>query len=241
MGFVKRETNRERFFTQGEEKGNALIYVLIAIALFAALSMTLVRQTDTGEASALSSEKAELYATQLINYAAQAKSSVDQLTFSGTKIANIDFTLPTQAGFNTPPNGNKIYHPSGGGLSPGILNPEAISQDDDDPPAGWYMGRFNNVEWTASAADDVILVAYQINKTICEKINEKVTGSILIPEMDAEIREAMIDTSRHGNGNADLTTDIATGICAECDKKASLCVKSLGGEIYGFFSILADH
>ncbi len=225
------------------EKGNALIYVLIAIALFAALSMTLGRQTDTSEAGSLSDEKAEIYATQLVNYAGQAKSAVDQLIFTGTKIEDIDFTLPAEGSFGNPPAGNKIYHPAGGGLSPGILNPEAVSQTDTNPPAGWYMGRFNNVEWTKTTATDVILVAYQINKKICEKINEKITNSTAIPELADRISATMINASLHSYGNVDFTTKTGTVnvICPECDNKASLCVQSHHEEIYGFYTILADH
>ena len=82
------KTNKE------QESGNALIYVLIAIALFAALSFTLARQSDTGEAGTLSDERAELYATQIISYAAQTKSALDQMLFIGTDIDDLDFIAP---------------------------------------------------------------------------------------------------------------------------------------------------
>ena len=67
------KTNREHINARALERGNAMIYVLIAIALFAALSFTLARQGDDGEASDMSDARAELYATDMISYAAQAK------------------------------------------------------------------------------------------------------------------------------------------------------------------------
>lgn len=239
MVFSKMETNRER--------GNALIYVLIAIALFAALSLTLGRQTDTGEASSLSDERAELYATQLISYAAQAKSSLDQMMFSGGEIATLDFTLPGAAGYDGGTALDKIkrvYHPDGGGLVAEKLPEEAAAYSGSDPVAGWYMGRFNNVEWTETAGvngTDVILVAYGINEKICEKINEKVKGSPAIPQMTATIRNVMIDDDYHSGVNADLTTVTpGTPVCAACDNVSSLCVEDQAGDIFGFYTVLLD-
>ncbi len=224
------------------ESGNALIYVLVAIALFAALSMTLGRQTDTGEVGTVSDEKAELYATQLISYAAQAKQVVDQMIFSNTDINDINFILPGDAAFNTAPHIDKVFHPEGGGLVLGKIPAEIATSGGSGPPAGWYLGRFNNVDWTASTGMEVILVAYQIAKPVCERINEKVTGSKTIPTMTDSIKEVMIDDATTGFGagaNTDLTTG-GGGICPSCNKIATLCVEDQAQNAYGFYSILAD-
>ncbi len=237
------------------ESGNALIYVLIAIALFGALSFTLGRQTDTGEVGTISDEKAELYATQLISYAAQAKQIVDQMIFTNTDIDDIDFVLPSVAAFNTPPHIDKMYHPEGGGLMQGKIPAAIMTTGVAAPPSGWYLGRFNNVEWTALAQgntagpglteapwEEVILVAYQINQQVCEKINEKINGSTAIPTMTDSIKETMIDDATVGYGagtNTDLTTD-GGDICPDCDNMTTLCVENQAQTAYGFYTILAD-
>ncbi len=224
-----------------KESGNALIYVLVAIALFAALTFTLGRQSDTGESSGLGEGQAELIATQLISYAAQAKQSLDQMLYSGANIDDIDFTLPGDVNFETAPTTDKIYHPDGGGLIPGKLPANAIDENIADPPAGWYMGRFNNVEWTPSAAYDIILVAYQISKPICEQINLSINGSAAIPVMGDSIMETMIDDSLYSSGtNVELTTDGSSTICPECNKMPSLCVQNAAQTAYGFYTVLAD-
>ena len=218
-----------------------MIYVLIAIVLFAALSMTLGRQTDNSEASDLDDGKAELYATQLIAYATQAKSAVDQMMFSSTSIDELDFTLPSEAGFNSAPTMHKVFHPDGGGLNAVALPEQAIDQNIADPVAGWYMGRFENVEWTETSGTDVILIAYQVKKKICEKINQNVTGTTTIPQLTTTIRNVFIDDAIHAGGNVELTTDPAgTPICATCHKRASLCVEDVVPGTYGFYTILAD-
>lgn len=223
------------------QSGNALIYVLIAVALFAALSMTLGRQTDTSEIGTLSDEKAELQATQMITYAAQAKSALDQMLFGGTKVDDLDFTQPTDPAFETEPPANylKVYHPVGGGLVPAALDAQAIGGNSATPPPGWYLGRFSNVDWTNSVAQEVILLAYQIHPKICERINLKITGTAAIPSMTAPIKEVFIDAALplHGGANADLTTGTAQ-ICPDCHNRASLCVQQ--GGLYAFYTILAD-
>ena len=237
------KTNHEHFINtpvRATERGNALIYVLIAVALFAALSFTLGRQTNTNEAGGLSDQKADLYATQLISYAAQAKSALDQMGFTGTEANDFDFMLPTDANFNTGSHIHKVYHPAGGGLNPGRIPDSAATSAITDPPAGWYMGRFNNVQWTETVGQDVILVAYQIKREICEKINLKVNGSATIPAIDDSIRETMIDDDLYTGSNVDLSTELAGDICPECDHVPSLCVQNQAGTAYGFYSILAD-
>ncbi len=229
-------TKRQQDFST--ESGNALIYVLIAIALFAALSFTLGRQTDTSEAGTVSDEKAELYATQLISYAAQARSSVDQMLFTAASdIDDLNFIAPTDAAFDTAPNIHKVHHPQGGGLNPGTIPAEIVTQVTADPEPGWYLGRFNNVEWTASASDEVILVAYQINEKVCGLINKKINGLITIPTMTDSLRNTLIDGTLHGGTNVELTTD-GGDICPDCENMGSLCVQE--GGIFGFYTIIAD-
>lgn len=230
-----------------KERGNALIYVLIAIALFAALSFTLSRQTDTSEAGALDSSKVELYATQLMSYAAQAQAAVDQLLMSNTllnpantMIQELDLTLPTQAGFNTAPHLRKLYHPQGGGLTPGRIPDSIKTTGVSDPVSGWYLGRFNNVDWTATANQEVILIAYQIPEAVCARINQTITGSPAIPVLTNTIRNVFIDDTLHTGTNVDLTTTGGTPICSACNEMASLCVSNAAGTAYGFYSILAD-
>lgn len=223
------------------ESGNALVYVLIAIVLFAALSFTLSRNSDTGEAGGLAEDRAEIYASQIISYAAQAKSVIDQMLFTGAEINDLDFTLPGEAGFETPPNIYKVYHPDGGGLNPGHIPEILQSSPGGAPDPGWYMGRFNNFDWTPTSADDVVLVAFQINSTVCAIINEKINGSRDIPQITTQLNEVFIDENLHPQTNVDFTTG-SSNICPDpaCEQTASLCVLNAAGSAYGFFTVIAD-
>lgn len=233
-----------------QERGNALIYVLIAIVLFAALSFTLSRQTNTSESGGLDAQKAELYATQLITYAANAKQAYDKMEFSGTHLEDVDLSVPSDPNFNTAPTIKKIYHPDGGGFNYAPLPDKVGISTLTDPAAGWYMGRFNNVEWTGTdiTKTDILMTAYGIVQPVCADINEKITGNKTIPTITAAIKTVLVPKTVGGvtnftaGANVDLTTDPANTtpapICPECHNRASLCVQQ--GGIYAFYSVIAD-
>ncbi len=218
------------------EAGNALIYVLIAIALFAALSFTLSRQTNNNqEAGTLRPEEVELAASRVLSYAAQAESSIDQMMYTNTTIDELDFILPGEATFDDAPLVNKVYHPGGGGLVPGKLDPKVIAQVNTTPSAGWYLGRFNNVEWTGSTGTDVILTAHQLHRDICADINLKITGSPTIPAVSGgTLQSYLVDVRFHSGSNADF--EIAD--CIDCADYNALCVSDTGSNIYSFYNII---
>lgn len=230
------------------EGGNALIYVLIIIALFAALSFVLARQGGTSETSRLSEEKIELYATNILQTAAQIQTAMDQSYYTGTEIGEMDFILPSDAAFNTAPNINKVFHPEGGGVTLPRLPGEAINEVNTDPVPGWYLGRFMNVEWTESEYTDVILTAHQLSEAVCEEINRKITGSPAIPVMGGDNKTFLIDESLHSGSNPAPTTPpnppaaptskfLATD-CPNCEGHPQICVTD--GSIYSFYSIVAQ-
>jgi hypothetical protein len=117
-----------------------------------------------------------------------------------------------------------------------------------DPAPGWYMGRFNNVEWTPlgpvnglgpAGADlpfeDIILVAHQISQPICALINEKLTGSNTIPALTTDINQVLIDDGFHTN---DPNIDFDTIVCPGCNGKQALCVVNAAGTIWSYYNII---
>lgn len=220
--------------TAEQERGNALIYVLVAIALFAALGFTLSRQTsNSGGTDELSAAKAEMMATQLITYANQAKAAVDQMMFTGTTIDDLIFTQPGEAGFNIAPHIHKVYHPQGGGLTQSTIPSTARAEISTNPVGvGWYMGRFNNVEWTDSTQTDVILTAYQISEPVCAALNKLITGDDNIPALSSVLHEPLLESG------SDI--DLTSAICSKCEGYMSLCVANDAETAYGFYNIIAD-
>lgn len=235
---------------QGGEQGNAVVYVLIVVALFAALSFILSRQGDSTEQGTLSAEKIEVQVSQIIQVSNQVKRGVDQLIWSGTDINDLDFILPSDGAFDTGSNINKVFHPEGGGIVMPRIPSGAVNQVNTDPAPGWYMGRFNNVEWTPLGPgntagpggieadyEDVILVAHQVSESICARINEMLTGSSAIPSLTTDINSVLIDAAVHTNGP---NVDLDTTACPGCDGMAALCVENAAGTIWSYYNILAQ-
>lgn len=230
------ETKREQNFRKSREKGNALIYVLIAIALFAALGFTLSRQTQNANTSDLDDAKAELFANQLISTAAQMKSAVDQMMITGSKIDDLDFSLSGQASFDTPPHIHKVFHPEGGGILRDALPRDVKQEVSGLPESGWYMGAFNNVEWTPTAQTDVLLTAHEISQAVCGKINEKITGSTDIPVVSGNLNAYLVDGSIFSGTNSDLDATV----CPDCENYQSLCVSNNSGTAFSFYTVIAQ-
>jgi len=225
----------------GGQRGNAMVYVLIIVALFGALSYVLARQGDTSEAGGLSKEQTEIYAGTIQQAAAQLKQSVEQMTFTGTPVSALDFMTPDDADFEDQPVGNKVFHPHGGGVIMPRLPNEALNQVNATPPARWYVGRFNNVEWTPSAAQDVILTAHQLSQQVCARINFKLTGSETIPVLADPINKLFIDFDTLDNpetSNINFTS-AQCAVPGECFGKPSLCVRDNTLNIFSFYSIIA--
>ena len=69
------------------ERGNAMIYVIIVIALFAALTFIMSRQSDTGEGGAVTSEKVNIDVTSILQTAARVQQGIEQMTYTGAALS----------------------------------------------------------------------------------------------------------------------------------------------------------
>lgn len=239
--------------TRRSERGNALIYVLIIVVLFAALNFILSRQQSTSEVSVLSEQQAKFYATQILNYAAQARQAINQMVMTGTNVDDLTFFQQGDADFDseaTYPNINKIYSPEGGGLVPAAIPQSAINDPGGTPLPGYYIGRFNNVEWTYSSADDLIFAAYKIKKEVCEEINRMIAGDSFVPppQLNNTTAHYLIDNTNtapshlrsNGTGHTNGTGDLTEAACPNCDDKPALCVADSGNNSYAYYDIIVQ-
>ncbi len=227
--------NSDKLKDRMAKSGNAMIYILLALALLGALTMTMMRGNETG-GDDLTQDEAELLALQVIAYASTAKNAVDQMVMSGSPVNSLNFTLPSDPTFNNAPIIHKVFHPAGGGLIYKTPDPKIfISLASTTPSPGWYIGQFNNTEWTPTAANDVMFSAVYIKREICEAINKKITGSTVIPT-HSNIRRHIVDTQYHGLGNSNFT--VASSACPSCNGFPSLCISSNPAQYYSYYSIL---
>lgn len=228
--------NSDKQFRRRAMAGNALLYILLALGLLGLLTMTLRNQSDQAGGETLEKEQAQLYATKMVSYAASLKNTIDQMLMTGTLPANLIFLNPRETGFDTPPHINKIFHPDGGGISyEAPTQPPFQGVEDLTNAGGWYIGRFNNVEWTQSAANDIIITAHRIERSVCEYINRQITGTTDIPALTGETESYLVDDSYHGTGNLDLTEIV----CADCEGYPALCVSNNGATSFSYYNIIS--
>ena len=212
--------------SQDNERGNAMIYALLAIALFGILTATLSSQNNQADGQDIDDEMVELYANELIEYAAAAKNVVDQMIMTGSTIDDLDFVNPTSAAFDTPPHIHKVFHPQGGGLN----YQETFNQTIHTAPnSAWFIQDLINVEWTPTAQNELILSALRVNQAVCSKINQNI-GVVSSPVMLKGLNGYF--QTNGSNVNIDTTE------CPDCEGYPTLCIESSGG-VYGFYSILA--
>lgn len=208
------------------QSGNVMIYILLALVLIGALTVALTRQSDQGGDN-LSYEQAELQASQLIAYSLAAQNIVNQMIMSGSDVDDINPILPSDGAFNTAPNIHKIYHPQGGGLNFKQASIPPFVASGVSTKEGWYINKNTNVEWTPTSAKDIILTAFAVERTVCERINFKITGSTIIPTLPNTVSYLVSGTS----------TELTIANCPECNGKTSLCVTGSAGNP-SFYTIL---
>ena len=215
--------------------GNAMIYILLALALLGALTMVLARGSGSGEDN-LSAERAELATTRITAYAGSAKNVIDQMMMSGSAASDLDFIKPNHVSFDAGVDIHKVYHPAGGGLSFPEVTPDIFITATDAPVPGWYFSDELNVEWTPTAADDLVLVAYRINRDVCAKINQKITGSADIPDLGGGLAAVFLSAA-DGGGGVDLDTTVTS--CPECEGYPSMCVSNNTGNGFAYYNIIS--
>lgn len=153
------------------EKGNVLFLILIAVALFAALSYVVTQSTRSGGGST-TREKSILNSAQMTQYPTMLRTSLVRMILAGAAVENIRFNIPGNQG--TISTNFLVFHPNGGG---------AVFQD-----AGRELSPTGQatLSWTYNANLDVAgvgtdgpggndFVAFLpgVSNDVCRQINER--------------------------------------------------------------------
>ncbi|MFA5593089.1 MAG: hypothetical protein WC989_07230 [Micavibrio sp.] len=124
---------------RGGEKGGVLIWILIAVALFAALSYAMLR--DGGSSSAahtMSDAQARLAAAEIMAYGDAVAQTVQTMRLRGVKESEIDFKNDVWercsgakdyypiGNLNSDSDEKRIFHAAGGALQAKFFSPPTI-------------------------------------------------------------------------------------------------------------------
>lgn len=158
------------FQRKTNENGNALFLILIAVALFAALSYA-VTQSGRGGGS-IDNEKALILASQTTQYPASIRTAVTRMVITGTSVGTLDFAT-TGLG-NT---SDEVFSANGGGVA--IQPPPANSTVDPaevwqfldalHATTGWYIENVGTN--TSTSGRDIVAVLEGVTSGVCSQIN----------------------------------------------------------------------
>ena len=176
-----------------KETGNALFLILIAVALFAALSYA-VTQSGRGGVS-VDRERLELAAASMMQYFGSIEQAVNKLRLLGCTEDQITFENTTYRGGPAGPHGPNlvinplganansptdnschVFNASGGAITAEILT-DVLTTDALDPGNHAQPGHLwfvvDTIPGIGSSAADVILTVPHVSDAICRAHNKK--------------------------------------------------------------------
>lgn len=175
---------------KSSERGSAVIFILLAIALFAALAFSFIKSGQQSVGS-MSAQKASLAASEVLEYAQRLERTVDKLRRNGCSEKDLSYYIAGNTSYadyaHTPttPDECNILNASGGGMSPPTFNEEgyldpAVNSTFYTNEAELIYLRIDDVGTTANgeASNDLLFYVRGLTRPICEQINQKLKLSI---------------------------------------------------------------
>ena len=171
------------------QSGNVLFYILIAVVLLAALSYA-VSNSGRGSGAAINEERANLIASEIIEYAGVVANAVSQLRLRGCQDTEINFeNLIVSGSTNTlapADNSCDVFHLNGGGVQ--WKNPDAawldtsVSTSEDEYEQTLYTAKtcienigkgYDGCQSEGQSSAELIMAMSYLKKEICISINNK--------------------------------------------------------------------
>lgn len=98
-------------------RGNAIVLVLVAVALLGLLTLAVTRGTSEAP-DAARHMAAEIGKQGVAQRIAAVKAALERMAIvNGPLAGRLSLVAPGEEGFDTPPHALKLYHPQGGGVA----------------------------------------------------------------------------------------------------------------------------
>ncbi len=221
---------------RNNESGNVLFLILIAVALFAALSYAVTSSSRSGGGDA-NNETNLISSATVTQYPASVRTAILRMQVSGgVDTADLEFNPPSAFGSCSNSNVRCVFHPSGGGAT--FVSAPADVMDDGQPGEWTFNGDFEiiNVGTTTSgsaAGNEIIAFLPGIKQGVCTRINSEL-GITGIPDTGADVSGA--DPGTEGYMRImDETVDYATTNDITIGTGGDANVAALDGQAYGCF------
>ncbi len=156
------------------QRGSVLFFILIGVALFAALSYSVSSMMRGG--NKIGDEKAGIYAAEILTYSRSIKEAVSMMQISNDcEDADISFANSIVAGYEhatAAKNGCKIFHSNGGGVSWIKVNSE-VNDGSEWIFTGANDGSSIGTGCNNSSCSDLWAILPNIKYEICKSLNKR--------------------------------------------------------------------
>jgi len=229
---------------RADQSGNVLFLILIAVALFAALSYAVTSSTRTGGGQA-SNETNLISSAQITQYPASVSTAVIRMVISGVSVDEIRFNRPGDDEFDDLDSTDiGVFHPSGGGASY-IAAPEDVMVN--KQAGDWIFNaemEVPDIGLSEEGGNDIVAYLVGLRKSICTKINEEYGIGAKIPELNAS-HSVEYETRMYDDGSNDYeipeedVPDIDDG-AGTFDGQPFGCFQDGGGGDYVYYHVVLE-
>ena len=222
------------------ERGNVLFLILIAVALFAALSYAITSSSRSSGGDA-DSETNLINSSTITQYPAGVRTTMLRMQVSNSvSLDEFEFNTPNEFANCATVGGtlgvNCVFHPDGGGAT---FAPSAADVVTSGTQTDWIINSANQINLigrtgataNASAANSAEIIAFLVGVRtgICERLNQQFGIAGIPVETNVDITSRMI--------NADGATPPAfSNVGANKTIGDTVAASALDGQAYGCFS-----
>ncbi len=153
------------------ERGNVLFLILIAVALFAALSYAVTQSSRTG-GGASDGESNLINSAQVTQYPASVRTAIVRMIIAGTTANQLEFNPPADFGTLTQERFG-VFHASGGGATRTTAPPDVMANG---LQGQWIFSsafaiNLIGTSQASNASNDIIAFLPGVNESICQRLN----------------------------------------------------------------------
>lgn len=156
------------------EQGNVLFLILIAVALFAALSYAVTQSTRSGGGDA-GKETNLVNSSQLTQYPAGVRTALVRMIIGG-KAVDTPITFNSPSDFGSITVADNVFHPTGGGATYMRAPSDVMLSTGVNPSGTWYFNanfEIPKIGTDGAGGNDVIAFLPGITLSVCNQLNTK--------------------------------------------------------------------
>lgn len=175
MDRMSLSSNTKPYHHRQSERGNVLIFILLAIALLAAITMVLSRSNSASDETG-NVERGRVLASQMMRFARAVEAGVQQLKFSDISENDISFentvTATDYSNANCTNNRCRVFHINGAGLTLSAAPPSAISGTGKEWGFTGANAAGSAADPVGSTANDLVMFLPGVRNFVCREINK---------------------------------------------------------------------